>query len=253
MLEGIQIHSSSAKAKGARTAQDDVRDDVAYAALRQVALLHALPQAELRHLAGAARFRTVQNRGTLAAAGTEPDYLHFLIQGAGKVSRLDVNGRETLLYLVKAGETFGAAASGTPHVDDTTMVVALERSIVGHVLAKDVETMLGNTAYLSAVGQIMSQRLRQVEERLDEMTTGTVPSRTARVLLRLCNEFPRTLRCGVKVDVLLTQQDLASIVGATREIVNITLGTFRREGWLDIHNRYMCVHQRDELSEVALC
>jgi len=253
MLEGIGIHSSSARAKSARTAQDDVRDDVAYAALRQVTLLRALPHAELRHLAGAARFRKVQNRGTLAAMAAEPDFLHFLIQGAGKVSHMDVNGRETLLYLVKPGETFGAPVSGKPNVEDTTMVVALEPSIVGRVLAKDVEDMLGNTAYLSAVGQIMSQRLRQVEERLDEMTTGTVPSRTARVLLRLCNEFPRALRCGVKVDVLLTQQDLASIVGATREIVNITLGTFRREGWLDVHNRYMCIHQRDELSELALC
>jgi CRP-like cAMP-binding protein len=54
------------------------------------------------------------------------------------------------------------------------------------------------------------------------------------------------------VDVLLTQQDLAGIVGATREIVNATLGVFRREGWLGIHSRYMCVHQRDELCELAL-
>jgi len=156
-----------------------------------------------------------------------------------------------LLCLVKPGEVFGAPFLGTQETDDTTMFVALAPSTVGRILAKDVENVLGTTKYLNALGQIMSQRLRKTEERLDDMTKGPVPCRTARVLLRLCNEFPRTLHCGVKVDVLLTQQDLASIIGATREIVNITLRAFRREGWLGVHSRYMCIHERDHLSELA--
>jgi CRP/FNR family transcriptional regulator len=203
-------------------------------------------------LARATRFKTVENRSQLIAAAAPSEYIHFLTRGAGRLSRVDVNGRESLLYMVKPGEVFGAPFLGVHGIDDTTMFVALAPSTVGRILAKDVEGVLGSTQYLNALGQIMSHRLRKAEERLDDMTKGSVPCRTARVLLRLCNEFPRALHCGTRVDVLLTQQDIARIIGATREIVNITLRAFRREGWLDIHSRYMCIHERDELSELAL-
>lgn len=231
----------------------DARDDAACASLRSVSILRALPHAELRQLAGHTRFSRVDNRSKLIADGVPPEYFHFMTQGAGRISRIDINGRESLLYMVKPGEVFGAPILGTRDTDDATMFVALGPSTVGRILAKDFENVLGNTAYLNALGQIMSQRLHKAEERLDDMTKGTVPCRTARVLLRLCNEFPRALHCGTKVDVLLTQRELAGIIGATREIVNITLQGFRREGWLGIHNRYMCVHERDQLSELAVC
>jgi CRP/FNR family cyclic AMP-dependent transcriptional regulator len=251
MMDVVRLNPDTAKRAHARTGRNDIRDDVACASLRQIDLFRTLPTAEVRRLAVSTRLRNVENRTTLVAVGDAPEYIHFLVQGAGKVSRIEVNGRESLHFLVKPGDFFCAPGFAPPVTDDTTMFVALKPSTIGRVLAKDVESVLGSTKYLNALGQIVSQRLRQVEERLDDMTMGTVPCRTARVLLRLCDEFPRSLQCGTKVDVLLTQQDLACIVGATREVVNITLGTFRRDKLLDIHDRYMCVHERDGLSELA--
>jgi CRP/FNR family cyclic AMP-dependent transcriptional regulator len=250
MHEHVRVAASGApsgKTLGA------ARDYAACASLRQVGLLRAISHADLYQLASVTRFQRVENRARLLAVGAAPEYIHFMTQGAGKLSRIDINGRESLLYMVKPGEVFGAPILGTRENDDTTMFVALAPSTVGRVLAKDVESVLGNTKYLNALGQIMSQRLSKAEERLDDMTNGTVSCRMARVVWRLCNEFPRALHCGTKVDVLLTQQDLAGIIGATREVVNTTLRAFRREGWLDIHNRYMCVHERDRLSELVQC
>jgi CRP/FNR family transcriptional regulator len=230
----------------------DAHHDAVCASLRAVSILRALSHAELHQLAGTTHFRKVENRSKLIADGVPPEHIHFMTQGAGKLSRLDINGRESLICMVKPGEVFGAPHFGAQENDDTTMFVALAPCTVGRILAKDVERVIGNTKYLNALGQIMSQRLRKTEERLDDLTKGPVSCRVARVLLRLCNEFPRAMHCGDKVDVLLTQQDLAAIIGATREVVNITLRSFRREGWLAIHNRYMCIHGRDHLSELSL-
>jgi CRP/FNR family transcriptional regulator, cyclic AMP receptor protein len=243
---------NSTRDHGAKAMRDDAHL-VACASLKSVDLFSDLSNSKLYDLAGAARFRKVASRELLVASNATPDCLHFLIQGAGKVSRMDVNGRETLLYLIKPGEMFGGPLSGAHDPEDTTIVRALEPCTVARVLVKDVESAIGSAAYLAAVGQITSQRLRGAEERLDELTMRAVPCRTARVLLRLCSEFPQALDCGIKVDVLLTQQDLAGMVGATRERVNAILETFRREGWLDIHDRYMCIHRRDELAELAFC
>lgn len=252
-METARIHPSRTKCGVARTTQHDIRDDVTCASLRQVNLFRALPPAELRQFAASVRLKTIENRATLVAVGNAPEYFHFLMHGAGKISHIDVNGRESLRFMVKPGDIFAAPGFEPPTIEDTTTFVALKPSTVGRVLAKDVERVFGTTRYLNALGQVVSHRLRQIEERLDDMTVGTVPCRTARVLLRLCDEFPRALHCGSKVDVLLTQRDLAGIVGATREIVNITLGAFRRDNWLGIHNRYMCIHQRGGLSELAIC
>jgi CRP/FNR family transcriptional regulator len=221
------------------------------ASLRQVGLLRTLSQTDLYQLASATRLQRVANRATLVATGVTPEYIHFVTQGAGKVSRIDINGRETLMYLVKPGEVFGPVP-GTQETDDTTMFVALATSTVGRLPAKNLASVLGSMEYMAALGQIMAQRLYKAEERLDDMTNGTVSCRIARVLLRLCDEFPRALHCGAKVDLLLTQQDLANMIGATREFVNLTLRDFRREGWLDIHNRYMCIHKPAQLSEYML-
>ena len=231
----------------------EARDDAACAFLRQVDLLRTLSPADLHHLASATRFQRVENRAALVADDVAPECIHFVTQGAGKVSRIDINGRETLMYLVKPGEVFEAPLPGRREVDDTTKFTALATSTVGRVPAHSVERVLGNAKYVAALGQIMSKRLRKAEERLDDMTNGSVSCRTARVLLRLCNEFPRALHCGTKVDLLLTQQDLAGIIGATREYMNATLSAFRREGWLDVHDRYMCIHEPNQLSEQVLC
>ena len=251
MSDIAPIASSSAKHVIVRTRLDDVRDGVAAASLRQVNLFEALPQAELRHLAGSARLWNLENRATLLLEGDAPEYFHFLVQGGGKVSRIEINGRESLHFLVKPGDVFDAPGFEPSTIDDTKMFVAFKPCTIGRLLAKDVEGVLGTTRYLTALGQILSERLRQIEERLDDMTIGTVPSRTARVLLRLCDQFPKALHCGSKVDMLLTQRDLADIIGATREVVNSTLVAFRREQWLDVHKRYMCIHQRSGLSELA--
>jgi CRP-like cAMP-binding protein len=55
------------------------------------------------------------------------------------------------------------------------------------------------------------------------------------------------------VNVLLTQQDIASMIGATREVTSSTLNVFRRRGWLGIHDRYMCIHNSDGLFDASTC
>ena len=90
-----------------------------------------------------------------------------------------------------------------------------------------------------------------MEDRLEELSVGTVPARTARILLRLSREFPAPLACGTKVNVLFTQQDIAHMIGATREVTSSTLNEFRRQGWLGVHNRYLCVHDPAGLYRTA--
>lgn len=220
---------------------------VACATLRSLPFFGDLPAPELEQVAQVLRLQLVEKRRRVVAPGAGS--VSFLTRGLAKTLRFDGNGGETVLYLMKPGELFGA-----PITDSETDLnaVALQSSVTASVRIKDLEQIVGETAFASEVGRVRALRLRQMEERIDELSVGRVPARTARILLRLCKEFPKALHCGTRVDVLFTQQDIASMIGATREVTSSTLNVFRRRGWLGIHDRYMCVHDADELQHASV-
>jgi CRP-like cAMP-binding protein len=212
-------------------------------------LFRQTPPEDLLRIAERATFRRVDSRAMISPPGPRDDVLCLMIQGIAKATRLDVNGTETVLYLMKPGDLFG----GHVWESGTDMgVVALQPCETAHIRIRDLEAVLGAQALATEIGRMRTMRLGQIENRLSEIGTGRVSARAARTVLRLCHEFPLRLACGTQVDVPFTQQDIASMIGASREVTSSTLNEFRRSGWLGIHNRYLCVHDEERLHEKAL-
>jgi CRP/FNR family transcriptional regulator len=201
-------------------------------------LFREVSSTDLARVAGIARYQTIEKRSRIPVLN-DPAHLCFLMDGLAKASRLDGNGGETILYIIKPGEPYGVP-------------VALQQSVVARIRLRELEQIVGGTRLQAEISRIRSLRMRQMEDRLDEMS-GRVPARTARILLRLCKEFPKALQCGTKVNVLLTQQDIASMIGATREVTSSTLNVFRRRGWVGIHDRYICIHDAEGLHDASTC
>lgn len=231
-----------------RVAVPEIAQLVECAALRTMELFREVSSADLARVAGIARYQTIEKRSRIPVLN-DPVHLCFLMDGLAKASRLDGNGGETILYIIKPGEPYGVPVSD--YREDVS-VVALQQSVVARVRLRELEQIVGGTRLQAEISRIRSLRMRQMEDRLDEMS-GRVPARTARILLRLCKEFPKALQCGTKVNVLLTQQDIASMIGATREVTSSTLNVFRRRGWVGIHDRYICIHDAEGLHDASTC
>lgn len=220
------------------------------ASLRNLDLFRHLSPTDLQRVADVACFQRIERRKPIATPAVDTDYLSLLTQGLAKAARIDANGTETLLYLMKPGELFGG------HVWDarTDMsVVAMQPCVTACIRVRDLERIMGEPVLVAEIDRVRAMRLQQMEDRLTEMNTGRVSERAARTVLRLCREFPAKLACGIKVNVLFTQQDIASMIGATREVTSSTLNDFRRRGWMGVHERYMCVHDANGLHEKSLC
>lgn len=231
-----------------RVAVPEIAQLVECASLRTMELFREVSSADLARVAGIARYQTIEKRCRIPVLN-DPSHLCFLMDGLAKASRLDGNGGETILYLIKPGELYGVPVSD--YREDVS-IVALTQSVVARVRLRELEQIVGGAKLQAEISRIRSLRMHQMEDRLDEMS-GRVPARTARILLRLCREFPKALQCGTKVNVLLTQQDIASMIGATREVTSSTLNVFRRNGWLGIHDRYICIHDPEGLHEASTC
>ncbi|NIR50905.1 Crp/Fnr family transcriptional regulator [candidate division KSB1 bacterium] len=177
-------------------------------------------------------------------------HVYFLMKGKVKVFHIDEDGREIILVILREGEIFGLLAVIEEY--SNPLVVALEECLVGYMHESDFQNLMEEKPELCfTIYKYIGKRLITIENRLDELLFQDIPTRLARLLLRLSREYPRERDCGVQIDLRLTQQEIADLIGASREATSAALNPFKRNGWLELHQRYICLHNSEALQELA--
>jgi CRP/FNR family cyclic AMP-dependent transcriptional regulator len=173
--------------------------------------------------------------------GDVADSLYIVVRGRLAIAIANpIDHRETVVSLMEPGDLFGEMAM----LDDgprSAMARALETSTV---LAIPYEAVLGvfreQPALLWGVTRLLAQRLRVMDETLADSVFLDVTGRTAKRLLELsegADEFT----------LPVTQEELAGMVGASRERVNKAIASFIRLGWIDQHERKYTIIKRQSL------
>ena len=191
----------------------------------------------------------------------------FLLAGCIGVSRIDASsGKEFILYIVKPGEFFGNASlhrngSGNGKGSgewngsrETSVAKALQRSRIGYVDRSGFDNLLLDDVFREEMERSLESRLVQLESRIEELVFNKVRGRLANLLLRLSVDFSG--RCpegtGRSINVSLTQNDIASLIAASREITSLTLNEMRRAGIVKFHDRRICIHDEETLKKLSL-
>jgi CRP-like cAMP-binding protein len=99
--------------------------------------------------------------------------------------------------------------------------------------------------------QALAQRLRRTNEVMADLVFSDVPGRVAKALLDLADRFGTPDGEGIRVTHDLTQEELAQLVGASRETVNKALSEFASRGWLRLDGRAVVLIERDRLANRA--
>lgn len=206
---------------------------------------------EIENLARNLRVREFKRREPVYLPSDRSSCVHVLLKGRVKITRTDpATGKELILYIVHRGEVFGLnLRDGSPHV--ATSAITLEESLVAFIPRRDFDRLLSNHAFSMELNQVVNEQLARIAARLDELVFRDVPSRLARILVRLADEFPRRFAGFPAIDVVLTQQDLADLLGVTRESTNIALNDLKRRGVIDFRRRVIMIRDRDRLLEIA--
>ncbi|MBV9293055.1 MAG: Crp/Fnr family transcriptional regulator, partial [Frankiales bacterium] len=97
----------------------------------------------------------------------------------------------------------------------------------------------------------LAQRLRRTDEAMADLVFSDVPGRVAKALLDLAEKFGDSESDGVRVRHDLTQEELAQLVGASRETVNKALSEFANRGWLRIEGRSVLLLDSERLARRA--
>lgn len=220
--------------------------------LRKVNLLEDVDQKELERVARLLLLKEIP-RGEVLLLGDEgADRVFFLFKGKVGISRIDpATGKEIMLYLVRPGEPFGELATSGRSSESVARV--LGKSLVGYVRKRDFLRLAKRSNVHPRLDKLLESRLIKVENRLEELAFCDVPTRLARLLLRLTRDFPGECPEGIGslMALNLTQQEIGNLIAASREITSLTLNEFRRDGWVVRHGRRLCIHDARALKNAA--
>ena len=205
-----------------------------------------LPQ--LEEIARGLRVQVYHRRERVFTSRSEVPGVLILLEGRVKLTRADPRtGRELILFIVRPGELFGMNESGD---SDPASAVALDESVVGRMRSADFERLAQEAEFTAEIARMTASRLAHVTSRLDEMVFRDVPARLARMLLRLAHDFPGECD-GAAIDVRLTQQDLADLIGSTRESASLAVNHFKREGLIDVRERVIFICDSERLRSLT--
>lgn len=208
------------------------------------ALFSGLTDDELDAVVGAATTRELRRGDVLFSEGDTSEELFLVEDGLVAMSQRSVDGRESVIALMERGDLFGEM----PLFDGlgrSTEARSLETSVVTVVPYEPVQRIYEERpALLWLVVTLLSTRLRITDSALADSVFLDVTGRTAKRLLELAGDQD-------EFTLPVTQEELAGMVGASRERVNKAIASFLRLGWLDQRDRRYHITDREQLTRRA--
>jgi CRP/FNR family transcriptional regulator len=196
--------------------------------------------------------RSRMERGdVLFHEGDPGDKLYVIAEGKIKLGRSSVDGRENLLAILGPGEMFGELSLFDPGPRTATATAVAETQVLAlsneqlHLLLTQRPGLAG--ALLSA----LARRLRRTNDVVADLVFTDVPGRVAKTLIDLADRFGRPIEGGIMVSHDLTQEEIAQLVGASRETVNKALADFANRGWLRLEARAVQILDIERLKRRA--
>jgi len=196
--------------------------------------------------------RPVRRGEKLFVEGEPGDAVYLLLKGKVKIFRTSPDGRENLLIVMGPGEVFGELSlfDPGPRTATASAVVSSEVASLDHAELTRLLEHRPETAALLL--RVLARRLRRTNDAISDLVFTDVPGRVAKALLDLADQFG--IRDGgqqIRVEHGLTQEELAQLVGASRETVNKALADFASRGWLRLESRTVVVLDPERLEHRA--
>lgn len=210
-------------------------------------LFAALDAADVAALKASMTASRMARGEVLFHEGERGDRLYVIQSGKVKLGRSSVDGRENLVGILGPGEMFGELSVFDPGPRNATATAVAETHLLG-LDSTDLQAFLSERpAVAQTLLTALARRLRRTNDSLADLVFTDVPGRVAKALLDLSDRFGTPIEDGTLVEHGLTQEELAQLVGASRETVNKALADFATRGWIRLEARAVALLDVDRL------
>jgi len=219
--------------------------------LRTVPLFRDFDDAELVEVARLVTTRRYAKQQVIFREGDPGQTFYLILSGSVAVVRVAPDGRETILSILKERDFFGEMSVFETCVRAASVrtMTEVEVAVIGRedfLALIDRNPRIGRLLVIS-----LSERLRQANKLIASTTSQDIRSRLSSLLLNLISSFGEAVPNGTRITLRLTNQEMANMIGTTRETVNRTLNRFWDERLIDMRTSHVVVTDIDRLRSMV--
>ncbi|OMC31163.1 Crp/Fnr family transcriptional regulator [Mycobacterium sp. GA-1841] len=191
-------------------------------------------------------------RGQVVFVEGEPgDTLYIITAGKVKIGRKSADGRDSLITLMGPSDMFGELAifDPGPRTSTVTALTEVKTVVMSRVVLRG--WIADRPEIAEQLLRVLARRLRRTNDNLSDLIFTDVPGRVAKQLLYLAQRFGSRDGTALRVDHELTQEEIAQLVGSSRETVNKALSDFAQRGWIRVQGRSILIDNAERLAKRA--
>ena len=217
--------------------------------VRQLNSLKALTKDELIRVSNCKTVKIIKKGEIIFDEGDRVDGVFCIKSGVCKVSKLSDNGREQIIHLIKKGDLLGERSLINEEVANLKATAIDEMEVCFIPKQEIVNDLKNNSNFTLEVLKNMASSLKQSDNVLVEMAQKTVKQRLAHTLLYLSDEF------GIKengsLDINLTREDIANIIGTATESAIRLLSEFKKKKLISLKGKEISILNKTELQHIS--
>lgn len=209
---------------------------------------HGVSERVLTRIYDSAHVRHYQAGATIFSEGETSAGFHIVTEGLVRIYRISPEGRPHTLNLLRPVASFNevSAVDGGYNPYNATAVTAAQVAVIGHAVM--VSLLSQEPSFLAATVQALARVNREYIERLEDMTFRSIPSRLAKLFLHESTSYAGQI---AEAPSRLSQEEIAAILGTTREVVGRALRALLNAGLLKKRGREFFIGDRDGLERLA--
>ena len=217
--------------------------------LKNAQVFKQLGEDDLSWLEARSRLRTFPRNSPVYLPADDADGVLVLAAGRVKICSVTPEGKQSILALIEPGEMFGELSI----FDDgqrEEFAEATEKSTVVLIPVDAMRELVERNPRLAlGVTKLLGLRRRRIERRLKYLLFRSNRDRLTHLLLELAEDYGTWSGSHIQLNIKLSHQELASIIGSTRETVTVTLGQLQSEGLIQVGRRKLVLLQPKSLAE----
>jgi len=219
--------------------------------LRTLSLFKDLSDAEMKELEPYCSTSTFRKKETIFSEGEPPEWFYLVLSGKVKITKLSHEGKEVILEVISPTDIFGGVAviKGFPYPANA---IAMEDAEVLKISRKNLLRLVDrfpNLMYCMAMQ--MGERMKSSYDSLKNIALERVEARIAALLLKLAGKVGVESKHGTVIDMRLTKQDVADMVGTTVETSIRTFSKFKKQALVTEADGKIVIKDRDGLAALS--
>lgn len=216
--------------------------------LKSSQLFEQLSDDEIKRLEGCARSKQVSRNSPVYLPADAADGVLLLANGRIKICHLTPEGKQSIIAFVEPGELFGELALLEPSARDE-YAEAIENSHVLLIPNREIEWLMQLHPRISlSITRLFGLRRKRIERRLKYLLFRSNRERLVHLLLELAEKYGLKTPNGLELTIKLSHQDMANMIGSTRESVTVLLGELQNEGYIKLARRRVTISDIEKMA-----